>query len=180
MKYIIAFVHIIVLIYQLFYPIIFNNYFYDIVYILFFYILLLSYILFKGECIISLLHKISTNHKYIAGTNVFELNDIQIILPFFNAKFTYIIFTIISIYFMYMVYKLNNRTKALPNINTYIYFIFYIFYTFYLRKFFNERLFNKYKVENYIQFFYILSIPFLLYSIYLLLQKLWRSKNKKM
>jgi hypothetical protein len=180
MKDIISFIHVITIIYQLFYPIIFNNYFYDIVYILFFYVTLLSYILLKGECIISLCYKIITNNKYELGTDIFELNDIQDILPFHNNKFTYAIYSIIPIYYFYELFKLNKRTKALPIYNFYIFIICFVFYISYLRKFFNERLFNKYKVENYIQFFYILSIPFLLYSIYLLLQKLWRSKNKKM
>lgn len=101
------------------------------------------------------------------------------ILPFFNSKFVIFVFSIIPIYYIYMLHKFVNNTKAIPKYNFYIFVICYVFYILYLRKFFNESLFNKYKVDNYIQFFYILSIPFLLYSIYLLIKKLYNSKNKK-
>jgi len=118
------------------------------------------------------------NNNYKIGSDVFNLPDIHLMLPFFKEQFLQFAFLLGTLYFIYAVYKVNNRTKALPKIYIYIYSLSFIFYTLYLRKFFNEALFNKYKVENYIQFFYILSIPFLLYSIYLLIKKLWRCKIK--
>jgi hypothetical protein len=178
-NYIIGLIHITCVTYTLFYPIFFNNYFYNIIYILYFYILVLLYFLLKGECIITLIYNLINNKNYKIGSDVFNFPDIKLVCPFIDNKFVIFIFTLIPIYYIYMLYKFVNNTKAIPKYYFYIFVICFLFYMLYLRKFFNESLFNKYKVENYMQFFYILSIPFLLYSIYLLIKKLYNSKNKK-
>ena len=176
MELIIGLFHLLIMIYQLFYPILFNNCFYDIIYILFFYIILLSYILLKGECIVTLLFKLIYNNKYEIGSDIFNLNDVENILPFVNRGFIHSIFGILPLYFSFMLYKINSRTKALPNYNFFIFCLCYLFFILYLRHFFNEELFKKYNIEDNIIYFNIIASPFLLYSIYILVNKLYKSK----
>lgn len=176
MELIIGLFHLFIMIYQITYPIFFNNYFYDILYILYFYLLLLSYILLKGECIVTLLFKFISDDKYKLGSDIFNLKDVENILPFVNREFIHTIFGIFPIYFSFALYKLNSRTKALPNYNFLLFCICYLFYVSYLRKFFNEDLFDKYKLKDNIIYFIILATPFLVYSIYILLNKLYKSK----
>jgi hypothetical protein len=169
MELIIGLFHLFIMIYQIIYPIFFNNYFYDILYILFFYLLLLSYILLEGECIVTLIFKLINDDKYKLGSDIFNLKDVENILPFVNREFIHTIFGIFPIYFSFALYKINNRTKALPNYNFLLFCICYLFYISYLRKFFNEDLFKKYNLEDNIIYFIILATPFLLYSIYIYL-----------
>lgn len=176
MELIIGLFHLLIMIYQLFYPILFNNWFYDIIYILFFYIILLSYILLKGECVVTLLFKLIYNNKYQIGSDIFKLNDVENILPFVTRGFIHSIFGILPLYFSFMLYKINSRTKALPNYNFLIFCLCYLFFILYLRHFFNEELFKKYNIEENIIYFNIIASPFLLYSIYILVNKLYKSK----
>ena len=176
MELIIGLFHLFIMIYQIFYPIFFNNYFYDIIYILFFYIILLSYILLKGECIVTLIFKLINDDKYKLGSDIFNLNDVENIVPFVNRGFIHSIFGILPIYFSFMLYKINKRTKALPNYNFLLFCMCYLFFILYLRQFFNEELFKKYNLEDNIIYFIILATPFLLYSIYILVNKLYKIK----
>lgn len=176
MELIIGLFHLLIMIYQLFYPILFNNWFYDIIYILFFYIILLSYILLKGECAVTLLFKLIYNNKYEIGSDIFKFNDVENILPFVNRGFIHLIFGILPLYFSFMLYKINSRTKALPNYNFLIFCLCYLFFILYLRHFFNEELFKKYNIEYNIIYFNIIATPFLLYNIYILVNKLYKGK----
>ena len=172
MEILISIFHLLIVIYEILYPLLFNNRFYDIIYILFFHMLLLSWILLRGECCISFLYKKLMIKDYIAGTNVFKFNDINRIFPFINESHIYFIFSILPFYYLYFTYVLNKRTNAIYNNQLFLFIFLHIFYIFYLRKFFIETMFNKYNIEKYFILFKLVSIPLLLYNIYVLFRRL--------
>ena len=102
--YILGIIHLIHCPLLVIYPYINNYIYYDILYIIYFLLIVLSYILFNNECLISYYAKKKINKTYIAGSkmnyypemHIFTHND-QLIKLYFTTT------TLLYIYSLYIV-----------------------------------------------------------------------------
>jgi hypothetical protein len=127
--YIIHFIHVVCSLLLVNYPfLVKKNPLYDFIYIVLLFILLYSYIIFKGECFISYAIKKYENPSYVMGSNLSVLNDYSYI--FKNTTIaSYVIFYIITTLFItsFIVLKrynfINIRYIYLFTVLSIIYFI---------------------------------------------------------
>jgi len=132
------------------YPFLFKNYTLDILYILFCLSKMLSWLLFKDECIISYLIKKQNNPEYKLGEKPFDLTDIYAITSSFISKETLTsVFSSLIILQSYLFIMVNQRSHILKPKYIYMMIFVYLFYALYLRKFYNEDLFKRFGIDKY-------------------------------
>ena len=78
------YLHLFIVIATITYPLLIRNKNYDIYYILFLYLLMLQWILFKNECLINYVEKIKMDPDYKLGTNV-DSPGLNYLLSKFNV-----------------------------------------------------------------------------------------------
>jgi hypothetical protein len=76
------------------------------------------------------------------------------------------------------IYLLNYRYFLLNNFQIFVFAISYIIIALFSRKFFNEKFFKQYKLENYYYMFAIVMVPLLLYNIFTIIKKYTELKQK--
>ena len=80
-------IHLLIFFYN-FYPLLIPaSKFYDKIYLTFILIVLINWVVFKGECFISYLWKKLENPNYIMGSNIFDITDIKHSFPIFDSYF---------------------------------------------------------------------------------------------
>lgn len=170
----IAFFHILFFMFVTLYPIIFNNRFNNLVYVLFFHSLLLSWILLDGECIFSLLYKKITIKDYVTGSKHSDLDDMYNLFESIDnvyKKFLILLFKLPSYIFLYFLYKSNKKYHFMNDNILFLVSFTYLLYLIYLNKFFNIKFFEKY--DKYFRYFFkFIVVPFLLYNMYKIYQNL--------
>ena len=163
--YIGGLVHICIAAYQLFYPFVPSSRFYDSIYILFWQFTLISYLLLKGECIMSLFHKKMKNPDYELGSEIFTFDDILQHFPWLSSTVLMNINLAFSLYFGYCIYIVNKRSHLLSGLNIGVFLTIFLAYVIYLR---NRALFDTAMLEPVI---IILSL-YLFYTCYLVIRQI--------
>jgi hypothetical protein len=164
----ISYIHFLGSIFTLLYPFIIPKNKYDYLYIYYIILLNLSWMIFNGECFISLIFKKIKNKKYEIGSNI-NADDIKNITgsKFYNI-YIRLCLLLNSLSFIYVIYR-NDYPKYL-----YMFLLFSITYGFFYLNFENQNILLKYKIFKIFKYIFIfISIIFIiLFSNYLY-------KNKK-
>ena len=163
-----AFVHFIGSIITNLYPFIIPKNKYDYLYIFLILLLNLSWIIFKGECLISYIFKKIKNNNYKMGTSN-KSDDLKNLIGIHNYNiYMYICLFFVSISYIYVIYR-NDYPIYL-----YIFLLFSITYGIINLKFENQNELLKYKMFKIFKYIFIfISIIFIiLFTNYLY-------KNKK-
>ena len=148
MDYLIGAFHWLIIAYNYLYPVFFKNRKFDIIYILVITFIILGWILFKGECAMSLFLKQQQNPNYKMGDNVFDLSDMQKVLPI-DEKLLINIITVMIFVHIYLIYIVNIRSHLLDIRLIYLLFFIYIYTILDLRKFYNPRFYDQFNISNY-------------------------------
>lgn len=155
--------HLLIIFYQIFYPIIIqNSVLGDKIYILFHIILVSNWLLFKGECIISYLYKKKYDPNYTMGEKTLDLKDIKDILPFVDEKFILDYFIINTIIASILLIWTAIRNKIVNTTNLIIILLSFFYVILRERKFYNKKLYNS------IEKLYILDLVNMIFIILLL------------
>lgn len=163
-KGIIGYLHLILGIIKNTYGYIFSSILlYDSIYLIIFALIPLSWILFKGECLISYFVKIYENSNYKLGDNQFHHKDIS---DLFSNKTYYILFSNITT-FIYIgsLIIVNNRTNIIPK---YIFYIIILLLLFYI---YDMDLYKSYYSNLFCPYFQIILTIGLLYIIFNCIKK---------
>jgi len=100
--YLLGIIHLIHCPLLVIYPYITNNKYYDILYITYFLLIVLSYILFNNECLISYHAKKIINKKYIAGSKMNYYPEMHIFTK--NDQLIKLYFTMTTLLYIYIPY----------------------------------------------------------------------------
>lgn len=160
----IGLLHILFTVFISFYAFITKKSWLDYVYIIYTFLIILSWTFYNGECFITYYYKKQDNTDYIAGEDCTNISDIDDLL--FNSKeLTFTIITI-SIFLLaiseFIVLKRNNFSK-------YLYFSFplcEIIYTMLLRtqnKLYENKSFLF--LQDIFKFYFIISLLYILITI---------------
>lgn len=105
---VIGIVHHLLVIYQASYIFLFKKTKLDYIYIFIFILINLHWVIFKGECIISYLHKKYDNVQYILGSEPMKMDDMKSVFTMIFPKelFTYYITTLIVLTIVNMFFVL--------------------------------------------------------------------------
>ena len=163
-----AFVHFIGSIFTNLYPFIIPKNKYDYLYIYYIILLNLSWMIFNGECIISLIFKIKDDKNYKIGSRV-SADDIKELIgnKLFNI-YIYLCLIFSSLSYFYVIYR-NNYQEYL-----YIFLLFSITYGYIYLTYKNQNELLKYKMFKIFKYIFIfISI------IYIILFTNYLYKNKK-
>ena len=164
--------HLLVIFYQMLYPIIIqNNVLGDKIYILFHIILVSNWLLFKGECIISYLYKKKNNPNYTMGSDAVDLKDIRDVLPFINVNFIKDIFFYQSFIISTLLIWTAIRKKIVNITNLVIILLSFFYVILRERKFYNKKLYDSFEKHYILDFFNIIIIILLLYIGYKIVLK---------
>ena len=167
MDYLIGGFHWLTIAYNYLYPLLFKNRVFDIIYILVIAFIILGWILLKGECAMSLFFKQQQNPNYKMGDNVFDLSDMQKVLPI-GEKLLINIIAVMTFVHIYLIYIVNTRSNILDTRLIYVLFFMYIYTILDLRKFYNPRFYHQYNISNYSWYLNKLFI-LLLFAVFVLL-----------
>ena len=88
------------------------------------------------------------NSNYKMGDNVFDLSDMQKVLPI-DEKLLINIITVMIFVHIYLIYIVNIRSHLLDIRLIYLLFFIYIYTILDLRKFYNPRFYDQYNISNY-------------------------------
>ena len=170
---IIGHLHLLLLLHQVLYPLLFSaNRLGDKIYIALSIIILLNWILFKGECYISYLYKKMKDPSYVMGSNVLDLADMKHVFGFITPKFTEIFFLVLQIIFYApLIYYINYRSQLLGSPEIFAFIFFQIFTLLRLRKYYNKDLFafmEKYNMNYAINLFIIIFLLYLLIKLFII------------
>ena len=127
---IIIFLHTVLTIFVAFYALVTSKNKFDFYYILYIYILFISWTFYNGECVLSYYYKRMNNNNYQAGANIFELSDLDLTFlvgEYFNT-FIFILLTILIISNLYIVINRNNYTVINGYDFTFVILLIYIIY----------------------------------------------------
>jgi len=159
--------HLLIIFYQIFYPIIIqNNVLGDKIYILFHIILVSNWLLFKGECIISYSYKKIYDRNYKMGEKTLDLKDIKDILPFVDEKFILDYFIINTIIASILLIWTAIRNKIVNTINLVIILLSFFYVILRERKFYNKKLYDSIEKLYILDLFNTIFIILLLYISY--------------
>ena len=167
---IIGALHLLLPLYQILYPLLFSaNKLGDKIYIALFIIILLNWILFKGECYISYLYKKMKDPAYVMGSNVMDLADMKHVFGFMTPEFTEILFLILQfIFYAPLIYYINYRSQLLGSPEIFAFIFFQIITLLRLRKYYNKDLFEfmeKYNLNYSINLFIVVFLLYLLIKL---------------
>lgn len=160
-------VHLFIVFYQILYPIIIqNSVLGDKIYILFHILIVLNWLLLKGECSISYIYKKFKNPNYKMGYKSFDLKDITDVIPFIDEKFildNFIFNTIITSGLIIWTALRNN----VVNIKFFTIIILSWFYVILReRKFYNKKIYDLIEKLYILDLFNTIFIILLLYISY--------------
>uniref|UniRef100_A0A6C0HYI0 Uncharacterized protein n=1 Tax=viral metagenome TaxID=1070528 RepID=A0A6C0HYI0_9ZZZZ len=163
----IGFIHLIFIAYEILYPLIFKNYLFDKIYILIFSFKIISWILFNNECFISLIIKQQTIKNYKAGDNIFDLDDMVKFSPQLT-KICKLLSPLLAIFYCYLIFIVSKRSKLLDTNLLITLITIYIIYLLYVRKFYNEKMYNKLNIDYfapYVKSIFIVILSYIIYKI---------------
>ena len=164
-KNIIGYLHLILALIKNTYAFIFPSIlFLDVIYLILFALVPLSWIFLKRECFISYFIKKYENNDYKLGTNPFDHKDVSNLFP---NKTSYVLFQNISTFiYICSLIIVNNRAKIIPNNIFYTTIILLLFYIY------DMDLFKSYYTKLFSPYFQIILGTFLFYIIYKCIKKL--------
>jgi hypothetical protein len=166
MLWLIAVLHILVMLFNSFYAFLFKKSWFDYLYLLFVYSIVLHWTFFNGECIISYAYKKFENKDYIAGSNV-NLKDVIQITNLSDSNMT-IMMTIHNLLNQVSIILVVLRNK----IPIHLYFIFVILaiMTYSGSKWFK----SNHQNDTYLLYQEIIKYTLIAYLIYCV----WRLKKR--
>jgi hypothetical protein len=139
LPYIICWVHIIMIVFVSFYVFIFKRSFFDYIYLLYIYFVILHWTFLKGECIITYVYKKLKDKNYIAGEN---LQDNELISLLKVKHSTVKMMSTIHFLFIIINIVLIAKRNHIPNI-LYTIFLFLLIIMFGTSKYFKNHHRNK-------------------------------------
>ena len=165
-------VHLLIIFYQISYPIIIHNSILgDKIYILFHILIVLNWLLLKGECGISYVYKKFKNPNYKMGSGALDLKDIRDVLPFIDINFIKDIFFYQSFIISTLLIWTAIRNKIVNITNLVIILLSFFYVILRERKFYNKKLYDSIEKHYILDFFNIIFIILLLYISYKIVLK---------
>ena len=158
-KNIIGYLHLLLCIFKYIYGYVFPSILlFDSLYIILFAIIPLSWIFFKGECILSYFIKKYEDNNYKLGDESSNYKDMSDLFPN-NKVYSYYSYITTFVYIGSLVI-VNNRTKIIPNYTFYIILILFLLYLY------DIELFNSYYTKLFSPYFQIILIIVFTFVIY--------------
>lgn len=160
---IIGALHGIFWLYISFYGFVIRKNYFDILYILFQTLIVLSWTFYNGECILTYLVKKKIDRNYIAGTESTDAKDMYLL---FGSKelllFASTISVIINSLSIYLVLKRNNYSKII----LYSLPLFYLLYTLSLRIQIKDIYKNKLFLisQEFFKYYFMITIIYIIYT----------------
>jgi hypothetical protein len=167
MNLIIGIIHWLFIFYDFFYPILIKNYLFDKIYVIIFILKNISWLVFDNECIISLFVKQQIDKNYKPGDNVFDLDDMRLISPMLTTIFVNYL-PIVFILTITLFYIVSRRSNILDNNSLMVVLFIHIFFVLYVRKFYNEKLYNKLNIDYfapYVKNIFIIILSYIIFNI---------------
>ena len=158
----ITFIHLLIILLNISYVFCTKNKKYDYIFLLYTYFLILHWMFFNNECIISYVYKKMQNNDYEAGTDLNNNNNDDLYNIFGEYKFN--ILTFFHLLFMINIYMVARRN----NIKQYLIFIFILIFNAYSL---NLVITINYKNTNFQFFNDIFKISLLLFGLYIYINK---------
>lgn len=168
MKEAIGIFHIFLVFFQLFFPFLkFKNQIWnDKLYLVVIIVILLNWLVLKGECGISLMYKKMMNKNYKAGSDVMSLDDVKAILPFIRNEFVKVFFILVIFIIVPNMWMVNNRSKIISKNSMIIIISAYCLFILKMRKYYYKDLYLFLEENNINKGLDILSILFLCYILF--------------
>lgn len=167
--------HWLLLGYALIYPLIFKNYLFDNIYIFMCVILIISWIVFKNECCISLIAKKLLNKNYKAGDDVSNFVDMEKFSPFLFKYFIQA-YPLIIIYIIGLIYMVSRRNRILDTKLLILLLCILFIYILYTKKFCNEKLYDELKIDDYVPYVKFVFLIILLYILFKISSNIYKIK----
>ena len=158
----ITFIHLLIILLNISYVFCTKNKKYDYIFLLYTYFLILHWMFFNNECIISYVYKKMQNNDYEAGSDLNNNNNDDLYNIFGEYKFN--ILTFFHLLFMINIYMVARRN----NIKQYLIFIFILIFNAYSL---NLVITINYKNTNFQFFNDIFKISLLLFGLYIYINK---------
>jgi len=167
MTLLVGLVHWLFIGYELLYPLLVKNYFFDVVYIFIFVSKIISWLLCNDECFLSLIMKQQMNKNYKAGDDVYDLSDMTDVSPELTRLFIFL-FPLLALVYSYLVYIVSKRSTLLDTKLIFALIFMHLFYLLYVRKFYNERLFETLHIKKYfvyVKAIFVIVLSYILYTL---------------
>jgi len=148
------------------YALIFKKNWWDKIYIIYNYLVFISWTYFNGECYITYVIKKMEDPNYVAGTESTDLTDMNSQFDKKSFRTFLDIFVVLNIVSIFLV---NQRNGYLPLSLNIILVITYFVYAIFLRKFMNKKLYYKYGLDKVFVWFQFAMRLFVAYLLILLL-----------
>jgi hypothetical protein len=173
----VSIVHFILSVFMAIYAFIINKSQYDIYYICITLLILLSWLIYNGECYVTYLFKKTKNPNYIAGSQSIDLDDMNICGDKICSRYFFFALMIVNICSVGLVL---HRNKYLSEYTIYLFLLLYLILILILRKFYlSDSTFKYYHLDVFFEYFKIIFGIFILYVFYSLFYQSKLYKNTR-
>jgi hypothetical protein len=166
MKNIIGMGHLLFAILISIYAFVIEKNWFDKYYIIYNYLVFISWTFFDGECFLTYLIKKWEDPNYVAGSDSTDLTDMNSQFDKKSFRAFLDIFVVLNILSLFLVNRRNNYIPLSLNI---MLVITYFLYALFLRKFIDKKFYYRYELDKIFVWFQFAMRLFIAYLLYLLL-----------